>query len=697
MASMFNKFIKRTTAGILAMTVVLGTNAAVCSENLKADGNSLVANAAESITAVFFDKETGTLTLSGKITKDDIQSAVANSKDMILKVVAAKGTVFTADSNYLFSDFKNCTEFDLSNVDTSNAVYMNGLFSGCESATKIDVSKFNTSNVKSFMCMFMGCKSLETIDVSNFDTSNVTTLEKFFYDCSSLEKIDLKNFNTKNVTRIDGIFGNCKKLKSVDVSSFDTSNVEKMYNIFDGCSSIEEIDISNFDCSKVNDFEYNFHNCTSLKKINLKGVNPKKATMVMGNFENCKSIEEIDFSDFECNTVSVRGFFSGCENLKKVNISKWDFTKLNEYKEDYDSKWAGTYGPVVTELFADSDNLEEITIGGGNITEDMHLHNTKYGWYNIKAETKPLSGDGDYAVIQNEGVNTYCCIPKSDAPAPVEETLYGDFDRNGKVDDEDVVSMNRYLADPKEKPSEQALKNGDAYRPGSGITKDDAAAIKYYLADIIPFLPVEELPVIRGDANCDGVVDEDDAQATIDDYVATSTNKDHTLSEHGLKNADVDGNNKVNSMDATYILKYIQSGSWFDEGFTETTEPAATTTTTSTTTASDTTSTTTKTHAQFTYSTTTSTSVQFTYPTTESVTTTAPVTTTVPDSKAGDINGDDAVNLKDVVILRRHIAGGWGVKLDENIADINKDGAVNLKDVVLLRRYIAGGWNVTLK
>ena len=28
--------------------------------------------------------------------------------------------------------------------------------------------------------------------------------------------------------------------------------------------------------------------------------------------------------------------------------------------------------------------------------------------------------------------------------------------------------------------------------------------------------------------------------------------------------------------------------------------------------------------------------------------------------------------------------------------DINGDGKVNLKDVVILRRYIAGGWNVTL-
>jgi len=71
-------------------------------------------------------------------------------------------------------------------------------------------------------------------------------------------------------------------------------------------------------------------------------------------------------------------------------------------------------------------------------------------------------------------------------------------------------------------------------------------------------------------------------------------------------------------------------------------------------------------------------------------------TATVTVGKPGDLNNDGSVNLKDAVLLRRYIAGGWNVALDENVADINKDGAVNLKDVVLLRRYIAGGWNVTL-
>ncbi|MBR5370992.1 MAG: leucine-rich repeat protein [Oscillospiraceae bacterium] len=75
-------------------------------------------------------------------------------------------------------------------------------------------------------------------------------------------------------------------------------------------------------------------------------------------------------------------------------------------------------------------------------------------------------------------------------------------------------------------------------------------------------------------------------------------------------------------------------------------------------------------------------------------TTTETTSTTNEESKTerGDINGDKEVNLKDVVLLRRYIAGGWNVSVDEAIADINGDGTVNLKDAVLLRRQIAGGW-----
>lgn len=69
----------------------------------------------------------------------------------------------------------------------------------------------------------------------------------------------------------------------------------------------------------------------------------------------------------------------------------------------------------------------------------------------------------------------------------------------------------------------------------------------------------------------------------------------------------------------------------------------------------------------------------------------------VIDYTPGDLNDDGIVNTTDVVLLRRFIAGGYGVKINEAAADVNDDGILNTTDVVLIRRYIAGGYGVVLK
>lgn len=62
---------------------------------------------------------------------------------------------------------------------------------------------------------------------------------------------------------------------------------------------------------------------------------------------------------------------------------------------------------------------------------------------------------------------------------------------------------------------------------------------------------------------------------------------------------------------------------------------------------------------------------------------------TVPDVRLrGDANGDGAVNMKDVLALRKFLAG-LDVSLTE-AADRNGDGTVNMKDVLSLRRFLAG-------
>ena len=64
--------------------------------------------------------------------------------------------------------------------------------------------------------------------------------------------------------------------------------------------------------------------------------------------------------------------------------------------------------------------------------------------------------------------------------------------------------------------------------------------------------------------------------------------------------------------------------------------------------------------------------------------------------RRGDANKDSSVDLKDVVVMRRFLAGGWPDQADKQNADVTRDGMFDLKDVVVLRRYLAGGSGLTL-
>lgn len=62
----------------------------------------------------------------------------------------------------------------------------------------------------------------------------------------------------------------------------------------------------------------------------------------------------------------------------------------------------------------------------------------------------------------------------------------------------------------------------------------------------------------------------------------------------------------------------------------------------------------------------------------------------------GDVNGDKNVNMMDVILVRRFLAGGYDVTINENAADVNGDTSINMLDVIIFRRYLAGGWDVEL-
>lgn len=61
------------------------------------------------------------------------------------------------------------------------------------------------------------------------------------------------------------------------------------------------------------------------------------------------------------------------------------------------------------------------------------------------------------------------------------------------------------------------------------------------------------------------------------------------------------------------------------------------------------------------------------------------------DVRTGDINNDGEIDITDLVILRKGLAGLVELNEKESLAaDINKDGNVDITDLVILRKYLAG-------
>ncbi len=247
------------------------------------------------------------------------------------------------NSSYLFYNFTNLEDINLTYLDTSQVTNMSAMFYYCRSLTSLDLSSFDTKKVTNMEDMFNNCSSLINLDVKSFDTSSVTDMNGMFMNCSSLIILDLTNFNTSKVNKMgsrhyaingwnyDGMFSGCSSLKNLDLSNFDTSNVVYMGDMFYDCRSLTELDLSTFDTSKVTDMSHMFDRCSNLTNLDLSGFKTSNVNNMWSMFYNCSSLTSLNISLFDTSHVSgMSSMFYGCSSLANLDVSHFSTSNVTD-------------------------------------------------------------------------------------------------------------------------------------------------------------------------------------------------------------------------------------------------------------------------------------------------------------------------------------------------------------------------------
>ena len=334
----------------------------------------------------YFDEETGTLTLKGKILNNSgIILPDGINKAAVLHInVDSSGATLPQDSTWLFQNFTNVTSIDLTGTDTSGVEDMHGMFFQCQKLRNLVLSGFDTSRVKNMGYMFGGCLYLKELDLSSFDTSRVEDMNHMFSICGGLTELDLSNFDTSSVRDMNNMFYNCASLETLDLSSFDTSCVVDMSGMFIACVNLTELDLSSFDTSSVKNMEHMFECCDFLKKLDLSSFDTSFVKSMTNMFSGCEHLTELNLSSFDTSCVEdMSGMFSCCYLLKTIYVSE---------------QWSTECVYISNDMFEYCGSLK----GGNGTAYDGSKTNREYA--RIDKDGQPGYLTGTYAVTVPAGI-----------------------------------------------------------------------------------------------------------------------------------------------------------------------------------------------------------------------------------------------------------------------------------------------------
>ena len=208
--------------------------------------------------------------------------------------------------------------------------------------TNVVVPSSVSYNGKSYTTMtkntaFQGNTYITTVEFEDGAWINPVS-QSMFEGCSSLKSVDLSAVaNFGNLSNLSRMFYGCSNLVSVSLGENRSNWATDLSHMFEGCSMLNQISWNGFVATKkssVNtlDLTRMFYGCKSLPYLSINGVNLSHITSMEEMFSGCSSLQSVKF-EFEEDAPSpapttMKGMFSGCENMLGADLSMFDTSKV---------------------------------------------------------------------------------------------------------------------------------------------------------------------------------------------------------------------------------------------------------------------------------------------------------------------------------------------------------------------------------
>ena len=467
-------------------------------------------------------------------------------------VTAISGGFDWGGSAFAGGAFENCGLTTLTIPSTVTSIGQ-GAFSGCSNLVSIVVEEGNTvydsrNNcnaiiVKETNALIAGCKNTVIPD-------GVTSIGNgAFSGCKGLTSLELPS----SVTYIgpDGFMG-CSDLTSIGISGVTYID----YGAFEGCSALTSIVIPE---GVTSIWQYTFYGCSSLTTITIpKGMKWIGRNTYTGFFHNsfwgCSSLtdfycyaEEVPEANakvFEGSNIANATLYvpAGCSEAYASAEGWKDFKEIKEFVNDESATYIVEDDKSVTIINEIASTEKEIEVPA-SVT--------------IGEETYPVTGIGEKAYASNT------IMEQVTIPETIEKI--GDAAFAGCTSLKVIYS---YAKEPiplgSAKAKVRTRADGEEISASTVFAEVDketcvlyvpaGSADKYKAADgWSEFKNIVEMDSdILGDANNDGKVDADDIDA-ITRYIMEGDDEGFVF-----KNADVNGDEKINAADIVEVVNIIK-------------------------------------------------------------------------------------------------------------------------------------------